>query len=170
MNKQRAVARLAGIFLLLLFSTPDAADVVRAQGKKSGARDSRKSMVGNIKDDRAIEGCGCYFSHPSEDKKRFPRYLFFADIDEENGLMNIDGRDVRLKLVRSTKPRGRERIGSRLTRTYTADGIQVSVVYVTTRLCKPNDENCESTDYDATFTVTSSGRKETLRLKGGCGC
>jgi len=127
-------------------------------------------MLSNIKDESVFEGCGCYFSYPSESRKRFPKYVFASSFDEKTGWANIDGRDVRLRLTSSTRPKGREKIGSRLTRTYEAAGIKVSVAYITTRLCKPNDENCESTDYDATVTVTKGDRKQTVTLKGGCGC
>jgi hypothetical protein len=161
-----------GLMLLLLIYWTGNNPHAKAQVKSSKDRNSSagKSMIGNIKDKNAAEGCGCYFSFPSEDRKRFPRYVFTSDLEEKSAWMNIDGQDVRLKLVQSTEPRKGPKVGSRLTRTYVAAGIKVRAVYVTTRICQPDDENCESTDYRANFTVKKGGRQQTISLKGGCGC
>ena len=141
-----------------------AATISRAQGKPAP---ERKALVGSIKG--SPFGCGCWFSFPSKSRKRLPGQVFSSDIDEETALMNIDGVDVELRLVRSTEP-NKERIGSRSTRTYVGAGVRVSAVYVTTRMCKPNDEDCEATEYDATVMVTKGARKQKIKLKGACGC
>lgn len=156
--------------MTLVVSPIDASNSLQAQGKRTNLKPSRKPIISRIKDDKVLDGCGCYFSYPPEDRWRFPRYVFSSDFHEENAWMNIDGQDIKLKLRQSTRPKGKEKIGSRLTRTYVASGIKVSVLYITTRLCQPGDENCESIDYNATITVTKGGRKQTVKLKGGCGC
>lgn len=38
-----------------------------------------------------------------------------------------------------------------------------------TRVCATKDENCESTDYDATFVVKKGERVQTVRAFGGVG-
>ena len=88
---------------------------------------------------------------------------------EDNAMMNIDGRDVRLNLVNRAGPKN-EKVGSHSTELYQAQGIKVTARYVTTAICEPNDENCESTSYDATFTVMKGKRQQTVKLTGVCGC
>ena len=126
-------------------------------------------MIGAINNKSVLEGCGWSFYFHSESKKQFPRIVFSSDLDEKKAWMNIDGLDVELSLAHSTEP-SKEKIGSRSTRTYVAASIRVLAVYVTARMCGPNEKDCESTDYDATFTVTRGERKRTIKLKGGCGC
>ena len=125
----------------------------------------RKALIGPIKG--SPFGCGCGFS---KSRNRFTPLIFSSDIDEETAIMNIDGVDIELRLVRSTEPKGKEGVGSHLTRTYVAAGVRVFAAYVTTRMCKPNDEDCEATEYDATVAVTKGARKQTIKIKGACGC
>jgi hypothetical protein len=144
-----------------------------AQGKSSqdvASTSSVKNMIGNIKDRNAQDGCGCYFSFPSEERKRFPRFVFASDLDEQSAWMNIDGQDVKLKLVQFSGPQESAKIGSKLARTYAAAGLKVHILYVTTKICQPDDESCESTEYRASFTVRKGARQQTMRLKGSCGC
>lgn len=154
------VALAAASFLIPL----KAATISRVQRKSAP---ERKALIGPIKE--SPFGCGCGFSFPSENRKRLPPLIFSSDIDEETALMNIDGVDIELRLARSTDLKGKERIGRRRTRTYVGAGVRVFAVYVTTRMCKPNEEDCEATDYDATVTVTKGERKQTAKLKGACG-
>lgn len=88
---------------------------------------------------------------------------------EDNAKMNIDGSDVPLQLVKRVGPEN-EKVGRHSTEIYQAPGIKVSARYVTTAVCEPNDENCESTSYEATFTVTKGKRQQTVKLRGVCGC
>lgn len=129
---------------------------------------SQGPQVGYIKDESIPGGCGCALFSPSERKKRLPKYVFFSGMDENRAWMNIDGRDVELTLTHASSSKGRER--SRSSETYVRGSMKVSVVYVTTRFCKPNDEDGESTDYNATVTVIDGLRRRTLKLKGSCGC
>ena len=99
--------------------------------------------------------------------------MFFAADEGQNqkeAWMNIDGTDVKLTLVSRTDPKSRERVGSRSTRKYAAQEIILDVTYVATRVCGVNEENCESTDYDATFKLSIQGRQRIIKAKGGCGC
>jgi hypothetical protein len=158
------------LFLLVCWTWNSVDANTQGQASRGRTETPLRNMIGNIKDKNAPDGCGCYFSFPSEDHKRFPRYVFTADLEEKSAWMNIDGRDVRLKLVQSTGTHEREKIGSKLTRTYVAGEIKVRAVYVTTGICRPDDESCESTDYRASFVVKKGLRQQTIRLKGGCGC
>ena len=126
--------------------------------------------VSNIKDTSVVDGCGCYFQFPSEwEKKAFDKNVFMQSIDGTAAWMNIDGKDVRLMPDGPGKGSG-EKVGSRSSEKYKATGISVLIDFVVTRVCDPDDESCESTSYDATFTVTKAGRKRVVKAKGLCGC
>ena len=100
--------------------------------------------------------------------------MFVEDLEHEAGVwMNIDGRDVRLKVVKDwsdQQQRERERVGGSSRRVFAAQNISVISTYVTTRVCAANDENCESHDYDATFVVRKGKRTQSVRAVGSCGC
>ena len=156
-----------GSLLLVVLGAVEKAPL--GQTRLTLTRLPKGSMINNIQDASVMQDCGCYFGLPGEETKKLPKWIFLADLNEESAWMNVDGRDVKLRLTRLTD-QGRAGVGNRLTRTYVAAGIKVLVSYVTTRVCRPDDEQCESTDYKATFTVTKGPRKQILRLKGGCGC
>lgn len=134
----------------------------------------QRSMVGNISNrNPSFYGCGCYFRFPHISQNS-QQYIFYSPIEENSSereaWMNIDGADIKLRLVASTEPRGRLRIGSRLTRTYIAGDLTVNALYIATRVCMPNGEPCESADFAATFTIKKGGRTQIVRAVGGCGC
>lgn len=160
------MAKLLIHFLLIIGASMS----VFAQQGASSAKAPLPPKIANIKNASAVDGCGCYFQFPAEWKqKRSDKYIFMEGIDDEGAWMNIDGRDVNLKpVVTSNESDGG--VGARSYKTYKANGIIVRVDFVVTRICKPGDEHCESTDYDATFTVTKGGRKRVIKAKGVCGC
>jgi hypothetical protein len=85
--------------------------------------------------------------------------------------MNIDGSDVKLKLISSSEPSGGvRRKGERFSRNYVSGGVRVRMDFVTASVCAPNDEGCESTNYDVTVSVRIGGRRQTVKAVGGCGC
>lgn len=130
-------------------------------------RASKRRLVGNVKNN-LVDGCGCYFKFRGTNRNS-KQYMFSQSIDQK-AWMNIEGKDVQLKMVKEQSPGDRERLGSRWTKTFAGSDISVSSTWVTTRMCAPNDENCESTDYDATFVVRKGKRQETVRAFGWCGC
>jgi hypothetical protein len=157
--------------LLLNFAVATGACTpVIAQGGDGRANASLPPRVANIRDASVVDGCGCYFQFPAEwRKKQSDKYVFMEGIDDEGAWMNIDGKDVNLKLV--GPGRGPDlRVGSRSSKRYEANGVAVRVDLVVTRVCRPDDEQCESTDYAATFTVTRAGRTRVIKAKGVCGC
>jgi hypothetical protein len=127
-----------------------------------------RNLIGVVKAETG--GCGCYFGFASREKRKLPATAFWSDLEETGGLMNIDGQDVRLELVKTTAPTRKPRVGARWTELYRANGITVSIVYVVTRVCGRNEEDCEVTNYNGTFTVKKGKRQQTLTLRGGCGC
>jgi hypothetical protein len=143
---------------------------VIAQEGVSSAKAPLPPRVANIKDTSVVDGCGCYFQLPAEWKqKQSDKYVFMEGIDDEGAWMNIERKDVNLKPVGS----GNESVwgvGARSYKRYKANGIAVRIDLVVTRICRPGDEQCESTDYDATFRVTKAGRTRVIKAKGVCGC
>jgi len=152
--------------LLILLLNPAALPVVaqrRSPERKAG-------LVRNVSEAGEIQGCGCYFQFPSEGP-RSNRYLFFEDFSEESPLMNIDGKNVKLKLVGSSEPSGGvKKKGERFSRNYVSGDVKVRMDFVTASVCAPNDEGCESTNYNVTVTVWKGGRQQTVKAVGGCGC
>jgi hypothetical protein len=82
--------------------------------------------------------------------------------------MNINGRDVQLKLIRQSNGSGR--IGSKDTLTYVAGNIRVVANWVVTRVCRPDDESCESTGYKGTFVIERGSSRLVVEVLGDCGC
>lgn len=100
------------------------------------------------------------------------RYIFFSSIedDDKTAWMDVDGKDIKLKLVKSSESKRRERVGTRSSMTYAAGDLTVSITLVATRVSKPNDENCESTDYKATFRLKRGTERRVIGAVGWCGC
>ncbi len=139
--------------------------VLSMLGTTAAQNASKRVLVGNLNGN--FDGCGCFFKFRGT-RKNSPKVMF-AEFGQNNAWMNIDGRDVQLKLVKENRGES-ERVGSKWTRTIAVRDISVTSTYVATRVCAPNDETCESTDYDATFVVKKGGRSQTVRAFGWCGC
>ena len=140
-------------------------------GTVSAQSASKRGLVANLKNTAVAEGCGCYFRFRGTPKNA-QRYLLFSSIEnyEKTAWMNIEGRDVKLSLARKKDPKGKERVGSRSTRRYVADDISVEAAYTATRVCKRDDDSCESTDYSAILVVRKGARVQVVKAVGVCGC
>lgn len=85
--------------------------------------------------------------------------------------MNLDGRDVKVKLTTPSHLRKRtKRVGDRSSDVWIADGVRVKVDWIVSTVCKPTELDCEVTWYTATITVTRNGQSATAQTKGLCGC
>lgn len=121
--------------VILLHAPPMCVLAVEASGrsvrqaKTTPAQASSPLEVGDIRDPSVVAGCGCYFQLPAERKKRSEKYIFMEEIGEEGAWMNIDGQDMKLKLIGSTKGRVGG-VGTRSHERFRASGIAVRV-----RLC-----------------------------------
>jgi hypothetical protein len=120
-------------------------------GTSALASAQERRLVGSL--NRDINNPGCYFYFAN-------RRLMFYDSDET--WMNIDGRDVRLSLVKQTRPKGRMRTGSRSTKSYSAGDITVDIVEVITKFSSISN-------LSATFTVRKGNRTQVVRGTGVCG-
>lgn len=138
---------------------------VCAEPSQSRPMPNKKSMIGYIKDEGLVDMCGCAFEHYTSTRG----YTFSSDAEGKTAWMNIDGEDVKLKLIyfRGSKV---HKIGSRYTETYEADGVEVLIVRIVNRLCIPYSPECETTGYNVTITVSKDGRRESVKAKGQCGC
>lgn len=133
-----------------------------------------RRLVGNLKNNSLADGCGCYFQFRGTPENA-NRFIFFSSIEDDGNKtawMNIAGQDVKLKLEKLSGPlwTERERVGSRSTVRYAAGDVTVNGTYVVTRVCRPDDESCESTEYNVTFVVKKGARSQVVKAKGGCGC
>ena len=143
-----------------------------ALGTVSAQTASKRGLVARLKDNTVANGCGCYFQYRGTPLEA-QRYVFFSSIEEDGektAWMNIEGRDVKLTRTRNKDPKGRLRVGSRLTRRYVAGDISVDATYIATSVCRRDDEECESSDYSATFVVRKGVRVQVVKAAGGCGC
>lgn len=130
-----------------------------SKDKSASAKMLNQPVVGVIKGD-VESGCGCSLQSPADHRKRSSRQVFVSGTLYEGGLMNIDGRDTKLKFV-SEK---RNKKGDTVSTTYSANGIRVRVDYVLA------ETGYEYALYNATITVSRGGRNKIVRVKGYCGC
>ena len=124
--------------------------------------------IGIVSHRDSFDGPGCSLQLPADNRKHNERYTLLSD-SEDNAVMNINGKDLNLKLVSHNEPHGVLKKGDRSTWTYSRQGIKVRVDFVVTGLCPPGDEACEVTYYDATITVTRGNNKQLVIVKGVCG-
>jgi hypothetical protein len=122
------------------------------------------NAIGKIQDTREVIGSGCSIlkSPKSQD-------VVFWSTDSKEALMNIDGKDRKLKLVSETQPTGRGKKGDRWISTYQAGKIVVKIDRVTTFVCPVGDQECEVTRYAITINLRIGDRRETLKTVGDCG-
>ena len=158
------------LLTMLLLSVAFGMSVTIFAQKSASSAKAAPPRVSNIKDVSVVDGCGCYFQFLSEwEKKLFDKNVFMQSLDGASAWMNIDGKDVQLKPDGPGKGSA-AKVGSRSYEKYKAPGISVQIEFVVTRVCDPDDESCESTNYDATFTVIKAGRQRVIKAKGVCGC
>ena len=122
--------------------------------------------VGYVKS--ADDGCGCSFSYNLTEFWK-DKHLFVSPMDEAT-FINVDGKDVELRLVTQSKENRDEKVGDRSWQTYVAGEIKVRVDYTVTKICDPNDENCEVTYYRAKLTVMRGKQRRVVNGVALCGC
>ena len=140
-------------------------------GTSSAQRASKSRLVGNLTGKNLVDGCGCEFQFHGTGRNS-KKYMFAESIEDRKSSpwMNIDGRDVVLRVSKDWEPGVKESVGSRSVRTFAAAGISVRATFIATRVCADTDESCESSDYNATFVVKKGRRVETVKAFGTCGC
>ena len=110
-----------------------------------------------IVQDKSMSGdCGCSVYLNVTDSKR-ARYLLLSNADGD-AIVNLDGRDIRLRLVRQKEKSWNPKIGDRSWTIYAVGELSVRVDFVVARVCDPNDESCEVTWYNVKLTVSRTRR------------
>jgi hypothetical protein len=130
---------------------------------------THSKIIGTIKNNKVVEGCGCSLQVPSKSQKYSQDSVFLADFSQ-HAWMNIDGKDVKLTQVKTTEPKGALKKGARFQEVYLAPHTKVQIDYVVSSVCKPQDQECEFTGYDANIKVTRDRRQQIVKTVGGCGC
>ncbi len=132
------------------------------------ATEQKTPKIGTIKKS-LVDGCACSLQLPSDYQRRKQDFVFlsdFADIVQ----MNIDGQDIKLKLVKETKAKGKAKVGNRHSEAYISGQTRVRIDWLVTEVCDPKDESCEVTWYSAVITVNRSGQIQKVKALGMCGC
>ena len=125
--------------------------------------------IGIILDPTLHDECGASLQLPEDYKSHNDKCIFDGDL-EETGRMNIDGRDVDLKLVDSDEPDRELKVGEHFSKKYTGDGLKARIDYVVTGVCDPKDEDCEVIYIDATIIVERNGSEQRIKTSGLLGC
>jgi hypothetical protein len=120
-----------------------------------------------VADRQKFQESGCELLLPT-DSRRSERYVFLSDFNSR-AVMNINGQDVELSLVRSKESTRSVKKGDRSSFWYAGDGIEARVDYVVTGLCPPDDESCEVIYYSATIHLTTRFSKRDVKAYGVCG-
>ena len=134
---------------------------------QSGESTSNSIKLGYVRD--FDYGCGCYFSYNSSNIWK-DKNLFVSSIEEDTVVINVDGKDVKLRSIAQSKDKMDEKVGDRSWETYIAGDLKVRLDYVVTKVCDPNDESCESTRYRATLTVMRGKQRRVINGAAICGC
>jgi hypothetical protein len=139
--------------------------------------DVKSLLIGIIKKYNKMEGCGCYFKTLEAAQKEYWQdagpYVFVAH-EDDIVVMNIDGKDIELQLVKSNRnpdPDYKDKVGDKYREIYRAGDIMVYLNYVVTEVCGPKSPKyCEWEEADGTVTIQRGERKQTIKVRGGCGC
>jgi hypothetical protein len=125
-----------------------------------------KLKIGYVKD--LDVGCGSAFFLNATDMGNH-RYIFAQDGDDPP-YINLNGRNLQLRLTGYSKPKAKEKVGDRSWETYAVGEVKVRMDYIVTRVCTPREKMCETTYLDATMTVSLGAQKVTVKLTGRTGC
>jgi hypothetical protein len=160
--------KLIAIILASSFSITFNSSTNLAQTASPNQKRLNPIKIGVVRNRDSFDEAGCSLQISADYKKHNERYIFLSDY-EDNAVMNIDGKDTNLKLVRRREPKGDPKKGDRSTWNYSAKGTTVRVDFLVTGVCDPNDESCEVTYYDATIAVTRGNDKQVVKANGLCG-
>jgi hypothetical protein len=126
--------------------------------------------IGIIRDPKFRDECGFYLQLAEDYKSHNEKYVFNGDL-EESGQMNIDDRDVDLKIVGSDEPDHELKVGEHFSKTYIGGNLNVRIDFVVESLCDPKNEGCEVIYYcGAAITIDRNGAKRQVKTRGLGGC
>ncbi len=151
---------ISAILFILAFSSESNVQAISTSSLQSSLK------LGYVKNGDI--GCGCSFARNKVDLQN-RRYLYIQGMDEP-AYININGKNIKLHHFAPSDEQVREKIGQRSWGKFTAGDIKIRLEKIVTKVCDPNDEDCEVTNYKATMTVTRKAQKITVKLIGLCGC
>jgi hypothetical protein len=145
------------LFLLLLCALQGI-----AQNEKRATTNPKGLKIGLIDNSKRQyqDGCGCSFWPAGKQ----PDQNILVGNYEKQAWMNIDGKVVKLRLVKDTT-RYRGKHGDRYYQTYQSGDITVKVTCVATGFGDTHAVYC-----DATITVIRRRQRQTVKAEGSCGC
>jgi hypothetical protein len=129
--------------------------------------DAKPSAIGKIQDRTEVQGAGCSAWKGSNSEN-----TIFWTTDGKEALMNINGKDTKLKQIsesRSNNSDRRSKKGDRWVSVYKSGKITVKLTRIVNRVCKPGDKECESIGYAATFDLQNGKQRETIKANADCG-
>jgi hypothetical protein len=130
----------------------------------ANAQPQKVKAIGGIKNMKEVIGAGCSLS-PIGSRKT----VFWLPFDR-SALMNINGKDITLKLVGNPARNSSLSKGDRSSETYRSGKITVKIDWFVTRICQRGDTECESTGYRAKINLKIDDRPiESLNAEGDCG-
>jgi hypothetical protein len=146
--------------------------IVWAQGTSRASSQSGRELIGLVDNSefQYLSGCGCSIWPQSRSQNLRHHYYLLTELGSDIGKiawMNIDGRVMKLSLLSTTRPSGRERKGSTFTEVYRGGGVTARVNFT---VSTPNKPGGEVTKYNIAITVTKGDRSQTVRATGDCGC
>jgi hypothetical protein len=157
------------ILFLLVFVMPVFPGAQAAPPKKKQRRQrTSTSLIGNIIKTNMYEGCGCRFQLRSEHRAQSHRYCFVGD-QGQRAWMNIDGKDVELRLVGASEMSLKTVKGEKAYFRFRGPGINVRLRMLVTRT-STYETDYEPQRYAIILQVARGSRRQTLRPFGWCAC
>jgi hypothetical protein len=114
-------------------------------------------------------GCGCAFGRNQSDMDK-DRYIYSDMLTDGSPYINVNGKNLKLTPVASSKLAKKLRVGNHSWETYTAGELKIRLDKTVTWVCPPKDEGCETTVYKVVLTISGKGQTVTEHLIGSCGC
>ncbi len=161
--RQIIISAICGCLLLLgACRNPEAS--------QQGGRRAYGLRIGHIRDmGDYLQSCGCAFQRPEDTGFNSLRCVLLVGTNN-NALMNINDRDIRLQSVSHARPEGRLMNGDRYYGVYADETTQAEVEYVVVDTCSRVGRECRLADVNAIIKVTRSNQVRRINARGVCGC
>ncbi|MDT4965450.1 MAG: hypothetical protein QOJ64_187 [Acidobacteriota bacterium] len=130
----------------------------------------KSPKIGVIKRPLARTG-GCNLQLPKDYKQQNNSYVF-VDYDYQSkgaAQINVNGKDLMLRLVRRTEEDFQMKVGYRYFEEYASGNTRLRVDYVVRGVCPPNDEQCSVVVLSGVLTVRHKEGMKKIKTIGLCG-
>lgn len=116
-----------------------------------------------------LESCGCAFQRPEDRGFNSDRCVFLTSSNNE-ALININDRDLRLRSVSQNRPQGRLMTGDRYYGIYADETTKAEVEFFVVETCSSLGSKCRLADVNAIIKVTRNSQVSNITTSGVCGC